>query len=261
MRARLASTLGPPVLVFIVGCSAGPMDISERYLIGAANGTDRVYYRVTLNAKTRMGESEFRQGWFPAEVVDQLFGEVSDQNTQANAVRDEIRQQLDQALIEARRAYLAEALKHDADPDKLKALSDAIRRVRQTPTDFDRADDHTTTVIEYNPGADLITRHDGQKQVMVLSSNPDEIMNDLSQIAGDSDTRQVFDKFSAIVAVDQRARLAGRSAQADARRKLGIAVNAELEQLRQWLETGQRNREQVLARLDAVLSALEASEP
>lgn len=263
LALALASHLG--------GCTTGPMQLSERYMVGTSNGHDRVYYRVTITGDTKIGVSEFRQGWYPAEAVDQLFGDVSAENTDARAVREELRQQIDQSLIEARRAYLAEAIKPDADEKKLAQLLEAVRRTRQSPLDVQarKSDASTpdkparsveTTAMEYNPAEDLVTRHAGQKLVMVLSSNPDEVMNKLSELSGDADTQAMFSKFANIMARDQRKQHADDVARTAVNGAVGTATGKELESFAKLVAT-QKNREVLLGRIDALLSVLRATEP
>ena len=111
------------------------MDISERYYLGASNGDSRVYYRVTITGQTRLGVSEFRQGWFPAYAVDALFGDVSAEAAKQQTVRDEMRSQIDEAMLLARKSYLDHAVSPDTTDEDLQKYLNAIRRVRLTARD------------------------------------------------------------------------------------------------------------------------------
>ena len=121
--------------------------------------------RVTVSANTVLSEAEFRQGWFPANAVDALFGDVSQKSgADAARVRNDIRGEIDAALTRAYKAFLAEVTKDEPDHDVVRERLKAIERVRLAPAsdalasgarliEYRHHDHETNTDLFYTDGA------------------------------------------------------------------------------------------------------------
>lgn len=251
-------------VIYFAGCSSGPMDIRDRYYLGASNGNDRVYYRITINANTRMGDAEFRQGWFPSEAVDALFGDVSeDGSAEALTVREELRKQIDQKLIAARKAYLKLAVQPDAKPEDLEKRLLAVRNVRLAARDSLQDIGAVGEMMEYKPQANLVTYRAGQKLVLMLSSNPDQIITQLAKLAEDTDTEKLFNKFAQVIEGKEHIEDLREQATFEQSLQQSANVGTEIEEAVQFLGDDSKpvkNREKVLGRIDALISLLEAVE-
>lgn len=185
----------------IGGCQQfGQVDLREQYYLGASNGTEMVYYRVTIQADTFLANMQFRQGWYPAYAVDQLFGDVSDNGVvETLSARDEIRKQIDEKLKEARTRYLEVAADPDSSNSEVEAALRAVMRVRldASPSllDSDGILDKTH-LIEYDPDADLSTRRAGHKKIYLLSADPNQVIQELQRLAADTDTQKLISDFN-----------------------------------------------------------------
>jgi hypothetical protein len=240
------------------------MKIRERYYLGASNGDERVYYRITIKACTDMGDAEFRQGWFPSVAVDALFGDVSEEGSaEALTVREELRRQIDQKLIKARKAYLDLAIQPDAKPEDLKKQLLAIRNVRLAARDSLQDIGEVAETIEYKPQADLVTYHAGQKLVLLLSSNPDQIITQLADLAEHTRTEQLFNKFAFVMEGKEHMENLRQLVAFEQSLQQSESVGTEIELAVEFLEDDEKpvkNREKVLGRIDALISLLEAVE-
>ncbi len=250
------------------GCSSGPMDIQETYYLKEVNGrNDANFYRIRIEGSSRLGVAEFRQGWHPAEAVDALFGDVSQAGAaRALTTREDLRQQIDDALVRAQDKYLTAAADIATTPEVLSQHLEAIRRIRMAPLDvtIPRRDD--VQFMEYNPRRDLITAHDGQKLVMLLSSNPEDIITKLADLSEDTKTEQIFNKFTDVIAAQtrkekQEAKPVTPQAVAAARAKADVRDQATANLIKQMDAavtsiTADRKKEHVLAEIDALQSVL-----
>lgn len=251
-----------------IGCSAGPMDISERSYLGACNGDSRVYYRVTITGKTKFGVSEFRQGWFPADAVDALFGDVSAEAAKERTVRDELRSQIDEAMLLASKNYLARAVDPCTTPEELQKALDAVRRVRLTARDSAEGLDGAV-VMEYQPNRDLVIRHSDEKLVLVLSSNPDEIINQLAQLSESAKTEETINKFVQVLAFRERQdREKETQERIAASAKLDVlaadnggfdqVVSGRIGELASAIDGGESERDKLLGQVNGLVNMLRA---
>src|SRR5262245_55042014 len=119
-------------LVTALGC--GTMKLRETQYLAVKSGSNTNYYRIRVYAKTVLGESDFRSGWFPAAAVDALSGDVSAAGaTAALKTEDDIRQGIDTALKEALTQYLNAAKDPSSSPETLTKRLTALKAVRSMP--------------------------------------------------------------------------------------------------------------------------------
>lgn len=181
-------------LALNAACTSGPLNVSEQYYLVAENDESRNYYRITVEVDTMLSEAQFRQGWYPEFAVDQLFGAPTAENAgEGVKTREELKKLQNAALIELRRQYIEE-LKNGRDKDKLTDILQAQARLRLSPTELNGSLSETV-VSEYNPGSSLVTRRDGEKLVLFLSANPDEIIQKIKSISDQAKTQASLSKF------------------------------------------------------------------
>ena len=176
------------LLPVLGGCQRGPMKIRQVQYLAVPSGDNTNYYRIRVSANTYLGKSEFRSGWFPADAVDALFGDVSEPgSTDALKVRQDIKKAIDAKLLAATNAYLEVAVDPDAPPEKLAKRLAALRAVRTVESDA-TPQPPTGIEMEYDPRQSLVMRHAGEKLVFVLSSDPDEVIGIIANFADNQRT-------------------------------------------------------------------------
>jgi hypothetical protein len=238
------------------------MTVKERCYLRADSGDHSNYYRITFRAHTMFSDAQFRQGWFPAQAVDALFGDVSEEGSaEALTTREELRRQIDTKLIAAQKAYLDAVTTPDCDPDELAKRREALLNVRLVKVSDPNLAKHVTT-MEYNPMADLVTYRHGQKLVVLLSSNPDQVISKLAVIAEDARTEQLFNKYANVIEAKERVERSQRFADIEQRLTDVAGVADYLTGLAESLDPEDPgdtlNRGAVLGRLDAAISRIEA---
>ena len=123
------------MLFLLTSCSSGLMDIRERHYFAVPSGENTNYYRLRVEAKTKLGVSGYRSGWFPADAVDYAFGDVSDKGgIEALKVRNQLKEQINKKILSTNNAWLDEAAKPDAIMVKLDGLMRARRRILAYPS-------------------------------------------------------------------------------------------------------------------------------
>lgn len=128
----------------------------------AAYGDDgrAMYYRINLEGSGYNGEVDYRAGWFDAQAVENLFGDVGAAASIQTELAKKHRESLDKALA----AYL-------------KALEDNTKdEIADRKKNFESALEAITGVAP--AGGDRVATLDysGKKFVMILSTNPDQII-------------------------------------------------------------------------------------
>ncbi len=248
------------VTAVLAGCAPGTLHLEEKYFLRVGDGDRCNYYRINCRVQTMLCEAEFRQGWFPGETVDALFGDASEAGSaEALTTQEELRRQIDQKLIAAEKAYLDEAGSSQPNPQVLGARRAAILNIRLAARDVPR--DPNTVIMEYDPMAALVTPRAGQKLVVLLSGDPDQIMTKLADIAEDTRTEQLFNKYANVVEAREWTARHDRLAATRTRLKTAAGLSTYLEETVGLLEKGGAlSREEALARMDAIIGGLEIVE-
>jgi hypothetical protein len=192
---KLSTVLSNSILAIWVGaalplggCSLGPLKVRETHYLAVTNGKETNYYRLRVEATTLLGVAGFRSGWYPARAVDRLFGDVSSDTSPAELqAQTDLELQIIDKVKVTQEQWLSEAAKPDADTLRLKQLNEARRRVLAYPA-FRPQPFEDTVEIEYNPGRNIVTFHADDKLLFVLSSNPDEVIQQISSFAEDDKT-------------------------------------------------------------------------
>lgn len=194
------------LLCLAAACSSGPLKVNERYYLAASDrrGENINYYRITIRGSTALSVADFRQGWYPADALDAVFGDVSaESEPSALATKRALAAQIDQALIAIRQKIADELTASNGIPDmenfeRVEKLRKAERELRIRARDQRDTDELVT--IEYDPAGPLVTRRAGEKLIFVLSANPDEILQNIAGFAEEQKTQLEIANFSRIVA-------------------------------------------------------------
>jgi hypothetical protein len=219
-----------------VGCTTGPLKVEEVYYLAATNGEDTNYYRITVKANTQLGVAEYRSGMFPASAVDALFGDVSQEGSaKASLVRDQLKGQIDAALLQAHKDYETVAKNPETTDEQLQKYLATLARVRFVPFGRDFQVPKSVT-IQYDPLKGLTILRSDEKFVWVLSSNPDDVIGSIANFAEQEATEKAVLKFADVVVQSTRNEAAQRRARNTA---------------------GQTDDKLIAAQIDAALAAIE----
>lgn len=226
------------VLFPILGCSSGPMEVRETHYYAVPNQdhTNINYYRLQVKADTRLGDAEYRSGWFPTRAVDNVFGDVSMENgVKILETRTALEGLINEKILSTTKNWLDAAENPDSPDEKLDSLSKARMRVLAYPRIG--AEPYPGTIeIEYNPAKGVAQYHSDEKLIFILSSNPDEIIGEIANFAESEKTA---------LAINQMAKLFSQQSVNK------VASNEAVE------EVNLASDKNVVAQIDLVLDSLE----
>lgn len=267
-RPRITKVLSCAAALAAGGC--GTMELKGTEYFAVPSGDNTNYYRMRVWARTQLGKADYRSGWYPADAVDALFGDVSAEGAvNALAARRDIENAISASVESTTRAWLDEAAKPAPDPEHLAGLMEARRRVVAAPLPGsgdpgDRALARTLE-IEFNPAAGVVTRHADEKRVFVLASNPDEVIGRIKAFAEDEKTALAVADIGTVIRESAEAEAAADEARAAVRK---AADGAAATQARTSAETVRTTlagvqdpadrRRQLLAEIDRLLATLRA---
>lgn len=195
--------------LLMVSACGGNMTTQETYYLRVPGAENNAYLKIIVVADSNLTEAELRQGWYPAEAVDELFGDISSEGSAKTLeTRNTIREQYDRAIVKATRDYLDAAAKPGTSAEELRERLTVLSRVRLTARD-NIENLKIADVIEYNPAANLIHRRSGQKLVFVLSSDPTDVINEIQGFAASNDTRALISRLTGVITAKERAAIAG----------------------------------------------------
>ena len=263
MRRRFAPYARGAILftgVLLSACSTGPLNVREQYFIAVTNGRDTNYFRLTVSAGTTLGNAELRQGWFPANAVDSLFGDVSDEGgPRAVVVRETMRKQIDNAAVKTNEAYLNAASSPEASTEQLDKLLLARNRVLLAPkADANAPDLQHGQIIQYDPGRGLLVTRSDEKLVFVLGSDPDQVIGAIAGFAEEEKTAATVLKLTDALVQQRRNELAGRGAASQVSADADALIGRQLTAASAAIEGS--TRDQAIERLDILLSLVRALE-
>jgi hypothetical protein len=237
------------------GCSLGRMEVDEVYYLKLTNGTDSAYTRVTVKGSTFLSDSKYRSGWFPSEAVDTVLGNVGDDTTgKTRAARDEMRDQLIDAMKQAHENFLAVALKPDASEAEIRQALQSWARTRLAPIGDD-PDVEGAIIVEYNPAQGLETFRSDEKLIFVLSANPDTVIRSISQIANDNETKAAIQRFTNVIVEQAKADVEAKKATADVAAKADVFLAGQVDAVAQAMDS-KANRDAVVRQTEALISLL-----
>jgi hypothetical protein len=217
------------ILCFCVSCTTAPMKVQKVHYFAVPGETNTNYFRLTVNAKTYLGDAEYRSGFFPASAVDSLFGDVSSEGgVKAMEAKAQLEKQIRDSLIAVNGAYQAKAQDPKTPVAELNGLLEARRRVLAYPTGT--AGGLTNHIeIDYNPFKGLAIRHWDEKLVFILSSNPDEVVGKIANFAESDKTVSSINQLAKVTAQFSRNEIASLEAADDADRGLDSLIKKQIE--------------------------------
>ncbi len=215
MRNTLIFTVFGICCISCLGCLGG-MHLQETQYFSIPNRdySEVNYFRLKVVAHTFLSKAEYHSGWYPKESVDQLFGEVtSESNTDYVSSQRKLNAYTAQKILDIEKQWLDAA----ADPLKGNSALDSIIEARKRVLAYPRLESlnapyPNTISIEYNPGLERVVRHIDQKQIFVLSSDPDEIIDEIKNYSESQETTLQLQKIAEVARAvqnsDNGARLA-----------------------------------------------------
>jgi hypothetical protein len=239
------------------------MKTSEIHYYAITNGKNTNYYRLRINAQTKLGESEYRAGWFPARAVDNAFGEVTTEGgLSALAVRGELESAYNQKVLETTKAWLAEAGKPNADSKLLMELFQARRRILAYPTsDGSPFSGSRAWEIEYNPLRGLIRTHADEKLIFILSSNPDEVVQNISNFAESEKTSLSISQLAGIVSQRDRNEVAAAEATESVNKKGDKLISAQIQKAVDATKDPATSRTAAVSEINSLITVINAMQP
>lgn len=212
------------------------MNVEETYYLKVTNGQDNGYIRINVSAGTHLSEARYNSGWYLAEAVDALFGNISeDPDGATGAARDAMRERLIEALKAGQEAYLRLALDENTTDKQLTAALHRWKRVRFAPG-FDSPSIRDSILVEYNAAQDIETVRAGKKLVFFLSANPDQIIQSISKFANDAETKAAIQRFSEVIIQRAMAEVDERKARAEVTAQLDQVLAARITSVADKLE-------------------------
>lgn len=204
------------------------MEVRETHYLAVPSGENVNYYRLRVNAQTYFSDAGYHSGWYSADAVDSLFGDVSEAGaTEALKTRNEIKSAIDQKFLEVTGAYLKAAGDPSTKPEALQRLLEARRAVRATASAMTPLPP-TAVEMEYNPEDGLWLRRAGQKLVFVLSGNPDDVIAVITNFAEQQKTGVEVLKLADIIGARAANEVAASEAKLAATESIDELLAAEI---------------------------------
>jgi hypothetical protein len=215
----------------------GRTTVDQTYFLAVPSDSNLNFLRIRVHADGELGESNFRSGWFPADAVDSLYGDVSDKGaTDAFRIREQIKSKYDAAALKALDGYLAVADDAKADPALVQSWLIAMRRVRVTASE-DSPLPRGAQEVEYDPGRDVTTFHAGEKLVLVFSSDPTNVIAAISSFSSDVQTSATVQDLADVIRQRSSNEIVSLEAQNSAKAKTDSLIGQRLDALSSFLKT------------------------
>ena len=179
------------VVAFLTQGCANQTTVDEKiYRVTSVSGTN--YYRVRILSSAMNGKAYFKAGLYPAYAVDMFRGQETELPTELIDAETEMRRLIVSAQTNALKKFL------DSDESSRKTAADNLvnaqeiviakggRPIGTNGTNL------TTTPIQFNPIKALIDYTANKKFVIALSSDPDEILNQISAFVEEAKTTEAI---------------------------------------------------------------------
>jgi len=242
------------------GCTTAPLKVHEVHYYRVATGTNVNYFRLTVDADSRLGVAEYRSGWFPARSVDSVFGDASQSGgEQALRMRTELEKQIDAHIMLTTTNWLNAAAATNVTPEELERLAEARKRVLSYPLDGPLPG---SGEMDYNPITGLVKLHSDEKLIFMLASNPDEIIGKIANFSQSEQTSLTIHKFTDTLLQRQTDQQAARSATEAVKAKRDALIFENLAtSLSVITNQPSLSKDAAIFQIDTLLSLLEASRP
>lgn len=217
-------------LFLLTGCSLGRMTIDQVFYLAvpSADGDDVNYYRITVNAHTLLAKSDYRSGWYPAEAVDSVFGDVSESGSiEQLKTQEALKKSINDKVLATTQAYLDAAADPNTDPARLQKLLMAQQNILAVPL-AEALQLENAIAMEYNPKQGLVTAHAGEKLVFVLSADPDEVIANISNFAEHQRTGLAVSKLADVISQRVAGEVAELEANNSASKRTDVLVHQQI---------------------------------
>ncbi len=202
-------------VLLVASCSLGGMSIQETHYYAVTNGNNTNYFRLQVNAQTIMGDAEYRSGWFPSRAVDNVFGDVSSENgARQLSAKSDIENIYLESVKKTTRNYLEKASDVETSAETLEKYQIARHRVRRYPI-WNLGAAPNSVVIEYDPEIGIVEMHGDEKLIFILSSDPDEVVGNISNFAESDKTVLSIQNFTKVFQQRVKNDIAGKNAEAE----------------------------------------------
>lgn len=254
----------PATLLMLIlplsGCfSSGPMHVYERSYLAVPSGDNTNFFRTTIEGNTYLGDSNYDSGWFPANTVDKLYGGTSKSDSaQALKTEEDIRALMNEAILATTKGYLRAAQDPSSSEESIVAWLTAQRRVRAMAGDGIPLPDGAVEV-EYDPSRSLALRHSGEKRVFVLASNPAEVIETISNFAGNERTSATILRIADVVSQRQINDVDRAEARNGFKEQASNIIVSHINGVLIAIEGG-LDKDELLAEIDALLLLIEGSQ-
>lgn len=248
------------LLLPLSGCfSPGPMQVYETSYLAVPSGDNTNFFRITIEGNTALGVSNYDSGWFPADVVDQLYGNVEKANpAQAIKTQEDIRALIDEAILVTTEGYLRTAREPGSSEESVLAWLNAQRRVRAMAGDGIALPDGAVEV-EYDPARNLALRHAGEKRVFVLASNPTAVINAIKGFANNQHTSATVLRMADVLRQQRLNDVDRAEARVAVEKKANEVIASQIDSVLQAIKGG-LSRDELRAEVDSLLLLIESSQ-
>ncbi len=249
------------LVCLLTGCaSSGPMNVVETSYLAVPSGDNTNFYRITVEADTYYGISNYDSGWFPAHTVDRLYGSTDRADAGAAIKAEEdIRGHIDNAIIATTKSYLDAAQNPDTSEERILALLNAQRRVRAMAGDGIPLPEGAVEV-EYDPSRNLALRRAGQKRVFVLGSNPNEVIDKIKAFSESERTSATVLRLADVIRQQRISDKDEAVAGMEVDRQSNTLIVSQINEALHALEAGElANKSDLLTEIEALLFLVESA--
>jgi len=240
--------------------SCGRMKINEThyYAIPSSDSDNINIFRLNINGETVLSDAKYQSGWYPANAVDSLFGNViSNGGTGDLQARQDIETQYRNAMVKATKKYMAVALKPSSTQAQIQQAMQVRRRVLAYPSLAEKVP-NSAVIVDYNPSKGVAERHANEKLVFILSANPDAVVGNIKNFAESDQTALAVSHLAKVTSQRVRNEVVAEEAK-EAIDKYAIKV--QLDRSIAMLENTKKtaDKKQIKAQIDILIEFLEGA--
>lgn len=178
----------------IGGCAGHKTLDSKIYRVDGPEGYN--YYRVRIVSSSFLAVTDYETGWYPAYAIDAFLGKEGALSTVGTDAEEFMRTSVAEAQKKLLRRYLDAFDEPDEDlrKDKIAKAARDLRSIQVFPVPW-QADDADNPVdalgfedLGFNPLRNLVDHTANKKYVLVLSADPDAILNQIGAFAEEAET-------------------------------------------------------------------------
>jgi hypothetical protein len=185
---RLRGAVCSLLTVFLLaGCAHQGTKDEKTYRVASPAGTN--YYRVRIESSAWNGKAYFKAGLYPAYAVDMFRGQEVEIPTEMIDAETDMRREVIKAQTKALKAYL------EAKDDKQRQVAaETLIAVQEINIGEGGRliGTNKTERLQFSPVRSLVDYTANKKFVIALSSDPDEILNQISSFVEEAKTSEAI---------------------------------------------------------------------